>query len=58
MLPDLEWDSVAGILLHEFGRLPGRGDAIVLEGYRFTVERVKGIRIVEILVKRVSGAEE
>lgn len=60
-LPDREWDTVAGILLHEFGRLPGRGDAIVLEEYRFTVERVKGIRIVEILVEQseqASGAEE
>jgi CBS domain containing-hemolysin-like protein len=57
-LPDEEWDTVAGILLHEFGRLPGTGDAIVLEGHRFTVERVKGIRIVEILVKQVPGAEE
>jgi len=52
-LPDQEWDTVAGILLHEFGRLPGRGDSIVLGAHRFTVERMKGIRIVEIGVQQI-----
>lgn len=47
-LPDREWDTVAGLLLHEFGRLPARGDSIVLGRFRFTVERVQGIRIVEV----------
>ncbi len=56
-IPDEEWDTVAGYLLHEFGRLPGRGDAIVLGGHRFAVERLKGIRIVEVLVRPVSPAE-
>lgn len=57
-LPDQEWDTVAGLLLHEFGRLPGRGDSIVLGSLRFTVERVKGIRIVEVGVRRVEEAAE
>ena len=52
-LPDQEWDTVAGLLLHEFGRLPGRGDSIVLAAYRFTVERLKGIRIAEVGVRRI-----
>lgn len=52
-LPDQEWDTVAGLLLHEFGRLPGRGDSIVLGAYRFTAERVKGIRIVEVGVQKL-----
>ena len=52
-LPDQEWDTVAGLLLHEFGRLPNRGDWIVLGTLRFTVERVKGIRIVEVGVRRL-----
>lgn len=52
-LPDQEWDTVAGLLLHEFGRLPGRGDSIVLGAHRFTVERLKGIRIAEVGVRRI-----
>ena len=57
-LPDQEWDTVAGLLLHEFGRLPGRGDALVLGPIRFTVERLKGIRIAEVGVARVPAGRE
>ncbi|HEU5359823.1 MAG TPA: hemolysin family protein [Candidatus Deferrimicrobiaceae bacterium] len=53
-LPDQEWDTVAGLLLHEFGRLPNRGDWIVLGPLRFTVERVRGIRIVEVGVRNIA----
>ncbi len=56
-LPDEEWDTVAGLLLHEFGRLPSRGDAIVLGGHRFAVERLKGIRIVEVVVAPIVEGE-
>ncbi|MBI5575377.1 MAG: HlyC/CorC family transporter [Deltaproteobacteria bacterium] len=55
---DEEWDTVAGLLLHEFGRLPGRGDSIVLGTHRFTVERLKGIRIVEVGVRKAAGEEK
>ncbi len=54
-LPDQEWDTVAGLLLHEFGRLPGRGDSLVLGEFRFWVERLKGIRIAEVGVARIPG---
>ena len=57
-LPDQEWDTVAGLLLHEFGRLPGRGDSLVLGSVRFTVERLKGIRIAEVGVTRIAGRQE
>ena len=53
-LPDQEWDTVAGLLLHEFGRLPDRGDSILLGPFRLTVERVSGIRIVEVGVHRIA----
>jgi magnesium and cobalt transporter len=56
-LPDQEWDTVAGLLLHEFGRLPGRGDSITLGPLRFTVERLKGIRIAEVVVHRIPPVE-
>ncbi len=57
-LPDQEWDTVAGLLLHEFGRLPGRGDALALGPFRFSVERLKGIRIAEVGVTRVPAGGE
>lgn len=57
-LPDQEWDTVAGLLLHEFGRLPGKGDSILLGSFRFTVERVRGIRIVEVGVRDIREETE
>ncbi len=57
-LPDQEWDTVAGLLLHEFGRLPGRGDSLVLGEFRFWVERLKGIRIAEVGVARIARGRE
>jgi CBS domain containing-hemolysin-like protein len=57
-LLDQEWDTVAGFLLHEFGRLPDRGDSITVGPFRFTVERLKGIRIAEVAVRRVPPAAE
>lgn len=56
-LPDEEWDTVAGLLLHEFGRLPGRGDEVVISGLVFVVERLKGVRIVEVGVRPVPPEE-
>jgi magnesium and cobalt transporter len=53
--PDEDWDTVAGLLLHEFGRLPERGDRIVIAGLAVAVERIKGVRIVEVGVVPMAG---
>jgi magnesium and cobalt transporter len=50
-IPDLEFDTVAGFLLHEFGRMPAPGEKTSWEGISFTVERMKGLRIVEVGVR-------
>jgi len=56
-LPADEWDTLGGLLLHEFGRLPGRGDSVAVGPFLFTVERLKGIRIAEVEVRRLPGGE-
>ena len=43
---------------HEFGRLPARGDSLVLGSFRFAVERLKGIRIADVAVTRIAGRRE
>ncbi|MBI5906269.1 MAG: HlyC/CorC family transporter [Deltaproteobacteria bacterium] len=53
--PDRDRETVEDLLLHEFGRLPRGGDRIVLSGFSFTVERLKGIRIVEVGVRPMPG---
>jgi magnesium and cobalt transporter len=55
--PDEEWDTLAGLLLHEFGRLPSRGDRIMIGGLVVTVEKVKGVRIVEVGIRAGYGEE-
>ena len=55
--PDEEWDTVAGLLLHEFGRLPAKNDHIVIGGLVVTVEKVKGVRIVEVGVRAQEEGE-
>jgi len=39
------FDTVAGLLMKEFGRLPRRGDAAVIDGFEFRVTRADRRRI-------------
>jgi CBS domain containing-hemolysin-like protein len=60
-LPDDEWDTIAGLVLGLFGRIPKQGEEIRFDGLVFRAERVLGRRIAKILVTRVEeeeGAEE
>ncbi len=47
-----EYDTVAGLVLHLFGRMPGLGEAIQAEGHRFEVIDLDGLRIDKVLVSR------
>src|SRR5207245_3094048 len=44
-LPDEEWDTVAGLVLDLFGRIPSEGDETTYEGLRFVAEEVQGRRV-------------
>jgi CBS domain containing-hemolysin-like protein len=60
-LPDDEWDTIAGLVLGLFGRIPKQGEEIQFNGLVFRAERVLGRRIAKVLVTRVpeeEGAEE
>jgi len=52
-LPDEEWDTVAGLVLDLFGRIPDQGDTTDYQGFRFTAEEVKGRRVAKVLVERL-----
>jgi putative hemolysin len=49
-----EYETVAGLVLHLFGRMPGLGEATTAEGYRFEVIDLDGLRIDKLLVARVA----
>jgi putative hemolysin len=51
-LPDEEWDTVAGLLLDLFGRIPAEGDETTYEGLRFVAEEVQGRRIAKVLIQK------
>ena len=42
---DEEFDTVGGLVMNTFGRLPRRGESVVLERFRFTVLRADNRRI-------------
>ncbi|CAN5226924.1 hemolysin family protein [soil metagenome] len=53
-LPDEQWDTVGGLVFGTLGHVPRQGEAVLLDGLRFVAERVRGRRILEVLVQRLA----
>ena len=53
---DDDYDTLAGLILHELGRLPKRGEVIDLAGLRVTVLRADSRRLHTLLVDPPSAA--
>jgi magnesium and cobalt transporter len=53
---DDDVDTVGGIVLRAFGRLPKRGETVVIDGLRFRVARADSRRIHTLNVERVAAA--
>ena len=51
-IPRGDADTIGGHVFHLFGRLPKRGEAVSAYGLTFTIEHIKGTRILEIRVRR------
>ncbi len=54
-LPDEEWDTVAGLVLNLFGKIPENGEHVGFQGLKFTAEHVQGRRVAQVLIERVPG---
>ncbi len=54
-LLDEEYDTIGGLVMHELGRLPRRGEKIYFGGFEFAVVRADKRRIDALQVQRVSG---
>jgi len=48
-----DYDTVAGLVLHQLGRMPKLGDVVAVEGHRFEVVDMDGLRIDKVLVTPV-----
>ena len=55
---DEEFDTVGGLVLKSFGRLPKRGEATSLEGFRFRVLRADSRRLHTLQVERIAPPPE
>lgn len=54
-MPEGEWNTVAGMMLGLSGRILSPGSVVEVEGYRFTVESVRGRRITRVSIEATSG---
>jgi putative hemolysin len=52
-LPDEEWDTVAGLVLDLFGKIPDVGEETTFHGLSFSVEEVQGRRVASVLITRL-----
>ena len=55
---DEHYDTIGGLVLSRFGKLPKRGEQIVAEGLRIQVLRSDSRRIHSLLVEKVKPSEE
>lgn len=55
---DVPYDTVAGMILHELGRFPLRGEAIEWHGYRFICDEVTQTAILRVRIMRAAESGE
>ena len=49
---DEEYDTIGGLVMHELGRLPRRGERVEFSGFEFTVVRADKRRVDALQVQR------
>ena len=54
---DEEFDTVGGLVIKRFGRVPKRGESVVLDGYTFQVLRADSRKIHSLTVEKPKPAE-
>jgi magnesium and cobalt transporter len=54
---DEEYDTVGGLVIRKFGRLPKRGETVTFDGLKFQVLRADSRRLHSLLVERVPSLE-
>lgn len=57
-LPEGDWDTVGGLVLDVFGRVPVRGEECDVDGYRLRVEQIHGRRITKVVIAVPEPAQQ
>ena len=50
---DDDYDTIGGLVLNKFGRLPSRDESVVIDDFKFTVQRADSRRLYILKVERV-----
>ncbi|MGH3694395.1 MAG: hemolysin family protein [Pseudonocardiaceae bacterium] len=58
VMPEGDYETVAGLVLERLGRIPEVGDEIELDGWRLTVARMERRRIADLRLTSTSVAEQ
>jgi magnesium and cobalt transporter len=53
---DTDFDTVGGIVVNQFGRVPKRGESITFNGFKFTVLRADSRKVHSMLVEKIEPA--
>jgi magnesium and cobalt transporter len=54
-LPDADFDTIGGLVAHEFGRVPRRGESVPIGGLKFTVMLTRGGAVRWFRVERAAA---
>lgn len=57
-LPEDEFDSIGGFVFGLFGRVPLWGESVTHGNFKFTVEKIKGPRILKIIMEKKTAANK
>ena len=57
-LPDEEWDTLGGLVLDLFGKIPDTGEEVTFQQLCFKAEELQGRRVATVLITRVPSAVE
>lgn len=54
---DSDFDTVGGLVMNRFGRVPKRGESVTFDGFKFSILRADSRKVHSILVERLVPAE-
>ena len=57
-IPEEDFNTVAGLVMHGLGRIPERGESLEYMGLKFTVQRVEGQAVKKVKVKKLEKRPE
>lgn len=55
---DEDFDTVGGLVINRFGRVPKRGESVMIDHFKFSVLRADSRKVHSLLVESLTGAKE